>query len=190
MVLFTLYNLFKEKSTKCCKKCWILKASASFKEKSWELKRFKYENIVDIILKQYPKDQEKYPNKEKVNKDRFATKLKSIRTGYRKACDNEKKSGGGRIVFIFYRICESLWGGSPAVTRLPNAIVCPLQDQLSSTTFVNKFPDDLSPVPPAFFEDEEEEYEEVETVKSSTSSEVTKRREVSVIARIAPELQV
>ena len=56
-----------------------------------ESKRSKYENISDIMLKQYPEDQEKYPNKEKRNKDRVAAKLKTIRTGDRKACDNGRK---------------------------------------------------------------------------------------------------
>ena len=37
------------------------------------------------MSKQYPEDQENYPNKEKLNKDRVAAKLKTIRTGYRKA---------------------------------------------------------------------------------------------------------
>ena len=53
----------------------------------------------------------------------------------------------GRVVVAeFYGLCENLLGGSPAVTSLPNAIDSPLQGQLSSITFVNKFPDDLSPV--------------------------------------------
>ena len=121
-------------------------------------------------------DLEKYPKKEELNKDRVAAKLKTNRTGYRKSCDNGKKSGDGRIVFTFYGLCENHRGGSPAVTSLPNAIDSPYQDQLSSTAFVNKFPDDSSPVQPVSFEDEEEEFgESVET--STSSEEVTKRRE-------------
>ena len=71
------------------------------------MKRSKYENILDIML--YPEDQEKYPNKEKPNKDRFAAKVNTIRSGYRKACDNGRKSGGGRIVLTFYGLFENLW---------------------------------------------------------------------------------
>ena len=57
-----------------------------------------------------------------------------------------------------------------------NTIDSPLQDQLSSTPFVTKFPDDLSPVQPVSFENDEEEFEE--SVETSTSSEeVTKWRE-------------
>ena len=61
---------------------------------------------MDVITKQYPKDQEKY---------RVATKLKTIRTVNRKACDNGRKSGGGRIEFTFYGLFENLWEGSPEV---------------------------------------------------------------------------
>ena len=128
------------------------------------------------MLKQYPKHQEKYPSEEKLNKNRVAAKLKTIRRGPRKACNNGRKSSGSRIEFTCYGLCENLWRGSPAATILPDAIDSPLQDQLSSTTFSNKFPDDLSPVQPASFEDEEEEFEE--SVETSTSSEeVTKPRE-------------
>ena len=128
------------------------------------------------MLKHYPKHQEKYPNEEKLNKNRVAAKLKTIRRGHRKACNNGRKSSGSRIEFTFYGLWENLWRGSPALTILPDANDSPLQDQLSSTTFSNKFPDDLSPVKPGSFEDEEEEFEE--SVETSTSSEeVTKPRE-------------
>ena len=85
----------------------------------------------------------------------------------------------GRVVgteFTFDGLCENLRGGFPAVTSLLNAIDSLLEDQFSSTTFVSKFPDDLSLVKPASFEDKKEEFEE--SVENSTSSEeVTKRRE-------------
>ena len=74
------------------------KSKCEFQGKSWKLKRSKFENILDIMLKQYPEDQEKYPNREKRNKDRVAAKLKAIITGYKKACDNGRKSVGGKIV--------------------------------------------------------------------------------------------
>ena len=80
------------------------------------------------MLKQYPKDQEKYPNKEKLDKDRVAAKLKTIRVGYRKACDNGMKTGGSRIVFTFCGLRKNYWGGSSAVTSLPNAIDNTLKD--------------------------------------------------------------
>ena len=88
------------------------KSKCEFQGESWESKRSKYENILDITLK-YPVDQEKYLNKEKRNKGQNVAKLKTIKKGYRKACDNGRKSGGGRIVFTFYGLCENLWGGDP-----------------------------------------------------------------------------
>ena len=46
------------------------------------------------------------------------TKLKNICTKYRKAVDASKKSGYGRVVLIFYELCEKTWGGSPATTQI------------------------------------------------------------------------
>ena len=92
----------------------LLEASLDFRSKckfqgeSWESKRSKYENILDIMFKQYPKDQEKYPNKEKLNKDRVAAELKNIRTGNRKTCNNGRESGGDRILLTFYGLCGNL----------------------------------------------------------------------------------
>lgn len=109
------------------------------------------------MLKQHPEDQEKYPNTDEPNKDRVAAKLKTIRTGYRKACDigvvvEELSLPFTDFVKIFGRISCRI------STSLPNAIENPLQDQLSSTNFVNTVPDNLSPVEPESFEDEEEEF--------------------------------
>lgn len=97
------------------------KAQCEFEGISWESKRSKYEQIFDILMKQYPtiEDIINYPNKQALTKDRITAKLKSIRTGFKKAADAGRKSGGGRVVFTFYNLCESLWGGSPAVTSLP-----------------------------------------------------------------------
>ena len=85
------------------KPCWILKVE--FQGEGWEWKRSKYENILDVKLKQYPKGQGKYSDKEKLNRYRVAAKLKLDRTGYRKAYDNGRRSSGGRTVFTFHGIC-------------------------------------------------------------------------------------
>ena len=37
-----------------------------------------------------------------ISKDRVAAKLKKIRQDYKKAADAKRKSGGGRVVFVFY----------------------------------------------------------------------------------------
>lgn len=105
------------------------------------------------MLKQHPEDQEKYPNTDEPNKDRVATKLKTIRTGYRKACDI-----GVVVEELFLPFTDFVKIFGRISTSLPNAIENPLQDQLSSTNFVNTVPDNLSPVEPESFEDEEEEF--------------------------------
>ena len=84
------------------------KSKYEFQEESQESKRSKFENILDIMLKQYPKHQEKYPSEEKLNKNRVAAKLKTTRRGHRKACNNGRKSSGSRIEFTFYGLCENL----------------------------------------------------------------------------------
>ena len=85
-------------------------------------KRSKYESICELLLERYPEDVTTYQNKDQINKDRVAAKLKMIRAGFRKAVDAGKRSGGGRVVFTFFNLCESLWGGSPAVKSISNSI--------------------------------------------------------------------
>ena len=126
---------------------WILKASASFKEKVGNQKYiyilYIYIHIYIYIyihvyiwkdfgyyVKTIPRRSTK-TSKQRVTylEDLVAAELKTIRTnGLQKSCDNRKNSRGGRIVFTFYGLCENLLGGYPAVTSLPNAIDSPLQD--------------------------------------------------------------
>ena len=40
----------------------------------------------DILIKQYPNDKEKYPDKDIVTNDRIAVKLKTITTAFKKSC--------------------------------------------------------------------------------------------------------
>ena len=61
------------------------------------------------MLKQHPEDQEKYPNTDEPNKDWVAAKLKTIRTGYRKACDI-----GVVVEELSLPFTEKFLGGSPA----------------------------------------------------------------------------
>ena len=50
------------------------------------------------------------------------TKLKNIRTKYRKAVDAGKKGGYGRVVLIFLELCEEIWGGSSATTQIQGGV--------------------------------------------------------------------
>ena len=58
----------------------------------------------------------------KMNKKRVTAKLKSIRSGFKKAIDCNKKSGGGRVVFTFFNYCKDLCSGCSAVTSIQNSI--------------------------------------------------------------------
>ena len=117
---------------------WILKASASFKEKVGNQKDIYIYIYIHVYIwkdfgyyvKTIPRRSTK-TSKQRVTylEDLVAAELKTIRTnGLQKSCDNRKNSRGGRIVFTFYGLCENLLGGYPAVTSLPNAIDSPLQD--------------------------------------------------------------
>ena len=77
------------------------KTKCEFEAENWEKKRQKYEDIFDILTKEYPDEKEKYPNKKKMNKKRVALKLKSILSGFKKANDCGKKSGRGRYFLLF-----------------------------------------------------------------------------------------
>ena len=47
---------------------------------------------------------------------------KRKRHDYNKATDTKRKSGGYRVAFVFYDICETICGGSPAVKTLQEGI--------------------------------------------------------------------
>ena len=67
-----------------------------------------------------PKD---YPHtKEQVTKQILSTKLKAIRLKYRQAVDSGRKSGHGRVVLLYYELCERVWGGSPATQQIDGGL--------------------------------------------------------------------
>ena len=41
------------------------------------------------------------------------TKLKKVKRNYSKAVDAGRRSGNGRVVLLYFKLCEQLWGGSP-----------------------------------------------------------------------------
>lgn len=48
----------------------------------------------------------------------MTSKLKNIRLKFRQAIDSGKRSGHGRVVLLYFEICESIWGGSPATSTI------------------------------------------------------------------------
>ena len=68
------------------------KSQCEFERMYWESKRSKYEQTFELMMKQYPMTvRENYQNKNLLNKDRITAKFKSIRTGFKKAADKDKK---------------------------------------------------------------------------------------------------
>ena len=53
---------------------------------------------------------EEYPHSVTV----FTPERKQLRSGYTKALDTKRKSGGGRLVAFFHDKCTEIWSGSPA----------------------------------------------------------------------------
>ncbi|GAA6095044.1 uncharacterized protein LOC111859494 isoform X1 [Tachysurus ichikawai] len=85
----------------------------------WETCQNKYSEILDRFKEQYPADDVDYPHsKDEVTKLTLTTKLKAIRLKYRHVVDYGKRSGHGRVVLLYFELCEQIWGGSPAITTI------------------------------------------------------------------------
>ena len=95
--------------------CFDFKAESDYEGVNWESKRTKYEQIKSKFCEQYPEvEDEKFPrckDLDSITKERVSAKLKSIRTNFKKTVDTGKRSGGGKIIFTFYELCERIWGG-------------------------------------------------------------------------------
>ena len=106
--------------------CFDFKAESDYEGVNWESKRTKYEQIKSKFWEQYPEvEDEKFPrckDLDSIMKERVSAKLKSIRTDFKKAVDTGKRSGGERIIFTFYELCERIWGGCPAVNSISHGI--------------------------------------------------------------------
>ena len=106
------------------------KVSKAMENIDWESCQTKYSDIFDLYLEQYPstkEDAEKlgkeyYHKKEELNKGIVTTKLKNIRLKFRQAVDSGRRSGHGRVVLLYFELCEYVWGGSPAITTISAGI--------------------------------------------------------------------
>ncbi len=90
----------------------VVKAAESV---DWESIKSKYEDITERFIAGLPDEpvfQRDYPHsKDSITKQIVASKLKSIRLKFRHAVDSGRRSGNGRVVMIYYELCEKLWGG-------------------------------------------------------------------------------
>ena len=106
------------------------KAAKSNLGLDWETVRMRYEEITERFRDSYPKKEsgashEEFPKFEDtsvITKDRVASKIKRIKTSFRKAVDSGRRSGGGRVVLALYDECHEIWAGCPAVDSISTGI--------------------------------------------------------------------
>ena len=90
--------------------------------KDWESVKSKYKDIMQLYVDALPADDSQvfdknYPHKkEQVQLKAITSKLKAIRLKFRQAVESGRRSGHGRVVMIYYELCERVWGGSPATS--------------------------------------------------------------------------
>ena len=136
------------------------KAGKAAKGLDWSSIKTKIDDLTNTLHERYPDGPaNEFPHKtdcEKIfTKERVKNKLKRIRSGYKKAVDSGRKSGGGRIVATFYDECSEIWAGSPAVESTINGIESSLQgadreanepEDLNSSLDMNEPEEDVSEV--------------------------------------------
>ena len=98
----------------------VAKAAESI---DWESVKSKYKDIYASFLAALPDDiYGNFPHKKEEIKLHVTSKLKSVRLEFRQAVDSGRKSGHGRVVMIYYELCEKIWGGSPATEQIDGGI--------------------------------------------------------------------
>ncbi|CAH3118388.1 unnamed protein product [Porites lobata] len=95
----------------------------------WESCVDKYGEILEGYSAHYPSPEDAaaigkdFPHKkDELTKSVLTSKLKAIRSKYRQAVDNGRRSGHGIVVMIFYEHCSEIWGGSPATAAMPDGL--------------------------------------------------------------------
>ena len=99
------------------------KVNKTHENVDWESCQSKYADILALFLEHYPETSQEFPHrKEDITRTIITNKLKAIRVKYRQAVDSGRKSGHGRVVLLYFELCEQIWGGSPATTTIQSGI--------------------------------------------------------------------
>ncbi|CAL9702249.1 unnamed protein product [Knipowitschia caucasica] len=101
----------------------------------WETCMSKY--IMSAFHEQYPRDSpdREFPHDSTaITKGHLTAKIKNIRGKYRQAVDSGRRSGHGRVVLMFFELCEEIWGGSPATRSIEQGIETADLVETSSST--------------------------------------------------------
>lgn len=95
----------------------------------WESCQSKYTDIWTSFIEQYPTPADGQPRStayphtpDEVVKTQISSKLKSVRSKYREAVDSQRRSGHGRVIALFFELCNEIWCGSPATNSLEAGI--------------------------------------------------------------------
>ena len=105
--------------------CWRSRKNTIAKSIDWESCVDKYGEILEAYSAHYPSPEDAaaigkdFPHKkDELTRYVLTSKLKAIRSKYRQAIDNGRRSGHGRVVMIFYEHCSEIWGSSPATAAM------------------------------------------------------------------------
>lgn len=97
------------------------KTSKAAESVDWESVKSKYDEITQLFIDTLPEetDDTDFPHKkDQITKLIVSSKLKAIRFKFRQAVDSGRRSGHGRVVMIYYELCQQLWAGSPATEQI------------------------------------------------------------------------
>jgi len=106
----------------------------------WESVKSKYDDILALFHEALPSSPEEsagkdYPHeKSEITKGILTTKLKNVRLKFRQAVDAGRRSGHGRVVLLYYELCERIWGGSPATQQIDGGMESVDISELSELT--------------------------------------------------------
>ena len=101
----------------------------------WESVKSKYEDILERFKVELPDEPLTAAQKDEIDcglaknyphmktEVILTTKLKAIRQKYRQAVDSGRRSGHGRVVMLYFELCE-VWGGSPATEQIESGKEC------------------------------------------------------------------
>ena len=150
----------------------------------WESVKSKYDDILNLMREELPAtvDEAKemckdYPHtKLDMTKKVLTAKLKAVRSKYREAVDSGRRSGHGRVVLLYYELCERIWGGSPATQQLEVGVeTCDLTSELpTSTPSITNSESGAADESPAH---EESNADSIENSSSSIQDTVRHRRD-------------
>ena len=96
----------------------------------WESIRSKYSDIHERFVAHLSSFEEgeatlnkEYTHRpEEIPKAIVTSKLKAVCQRYRKAVDLGRRSGQGRVVDLYYSLCQEIWGGSPATEQVSSGL--------------------------------------------------------------------